>query len=186
MKRKEVKSAKQLAKDLFELEKSRLKRQIQIADEIQKNEKKSLSERLEANQTFQTKTQELIELEGNRGIVLAKGSADAITKILEEEEFKKTNALKKGNDERNKIAKNGFDNQFKEFGKLQKARDLSLNQEELALRESLIRKGETTEEIEKKIADFRSDARKDNLKEQIKYAIDELEVLAVTAEQKKR
>lgn len=175
---------KKRLKDIFSLEQSRLKRQIEIANDLSNNEKKSTEERFVANKVSLEKRLELLELERNFAIRNAAGRTSKITQINEEFEHNKTKLAEKGSKERIAILNSDFKKRVKLFSDLQSANQTALIDQENKILESNLKRGSSVAETEEALTAIRRNAREEQLQNEIDFALKELQIASFTAEQK--
>lgn len=177
---KKIKDLKE--KDAFELAKRILEIQIESQEDIINNEDKFLKERLEANSEYLILKNKLIDLEAEYEIKSNKGRADKVKLIELDKQDSISKLVKEGNDNRNQIIQSDFDKQLSFFDKVAKTQERSLDKEVTDYQNSLIEKGISREDIEKKVNEKIKEIREEDLRNLIENEIEKLEAIAVTAE----
>ncbi len=183
-KKENKKASEDLNKDIFNLEKARLKRQIKIAKEGVDDINNTLEERIVFESNFIEKSLKLLQLERDEAIRLAKGRKNKIIQINEEFENQKIDLQKKGEKEYLKIFKTNFDNEVNSLDKLKQAQKLAFQEELNDLKESELAKGEAIEDVNKKVVDLKKKQLRQELSAEIDYVKAQLRLHAFSAEQR--
>lgn len=170
--------------DAFKLAQSRLKREIEIQEEIQENDEYNAQVRLIANGQAMKKRIELLDLEANYEKTLMAGRADAITKIEEDLNFDKEQLAKENLANVKDIMGDNFAARMEHLEELQAAEEEKLDHELYDLREELLKQGASKEEIEKAVQEKKREYQLRSIQDLINFHIKELELYSITADEK--
>lgn len=175
---------KKTAKEEFDLAQQRIKNAVEAEKEIVGKKDGDTDLRLEANQRMTEKALDLLELEKDYAIKTAEGRTVEIQRINEQYEADRLKLIEDNEEKVKEIFADSFKEKIKTFTEMQEADARNLEEEVLNLKRSMLDKGATHEEIEIAVKDLRRKSLEKQLQDQIDYALKELEVAAITADER--
>ena len=177
------KAIKEARKEEFEVDQSRFKRAIEIEKEITEKKDIETDLRLEANARMLQEQLELLELEKKFAIANAEGRVKVIQKINEDYEHDRRKLIGESEEKTKKIFADDFKKKMLDFKNKKDADSQALDEEITALRQGMLEKGATIQEIEGAIEKAKYDSSQRQLQDQIDFITEELKLAAMSAEE---
>ncbi|MGR3218459.1 MAG: phage tail tape measure protein [Candidatus Anammoxibacter sp.] len=182
--RESIKAAEKRRKLQQKIAELEIQQEIDAQKKIVDNDKENNLVRFDALNKRMLKEIELNDSKENF-IINNKNSTNEEIRLAElNHENGLTDITDKGTKDRNKILGAVFADRMADFQKIQNRNKANLQEEEATLINSMRDRGASVEEIEKALTKFRREERRQQLQNEIDFAIKEVEVLAISAKQK--